>query len=112
MSAFTVTTVPSDAPLTAGLAFCTEKDPLAWHYPPPTATDPGTVGRERALTRSTTGRVGAMVLAENTRSVNHNYDEDYWEPAYVFHPLRGAPDPLVALKSIACLRPGRHRRDR
>lgn len=47
MSAFTVTTVHSDALLTAGLAFCTEKDPLAWYYPPPTATDSSTVARER-----------------------------------------------------------------
>lgn len=34
MSAFTVTTVHVDAMLTAGLAFCTEKNPLTWHYPP------------------------------------------------------------------------------
>lgn len=44
-----------------------------------------------------------MLLAENTRSVNHRNDEDDWEPVYLFHPLPGTPDPLVVLKAIACL---------
>ncbi len=103
MSAFTVTTVHVDAILTAGLAFCPEKNPLTWHYPPPTTAEPSTVGRERTLTPAAAGQVGAMLLAENTRSVNHRNDEDDWEPVYLFHPLPGTPDPLVVLKAIACL---------
>lgn len=55
------------------------------------------------LTPATAGRVGAMLLAENARSVNHCYDEDDWEPVYLFHPLPGTPDPLVVLKAITCL---------
>lgn len=103
MSAFIVTTVHIDALLSAGLVFCGVKDPLRWYYPPPTTVNPDTAGRERVLTRSTAGRVGAMLLAENARSVNHNYDQDDWEPAYLFHPLPGTPDPLVVLKALACL---------
>lgn len=103
MSAFTVTTVHVDALLTAGLAFCTKKNPLTWRHPPPTAAEPSTVGLERTLTPATAGQVGAMLLAENTRSVNHRNDEDDWEPVYLFHPLPGTPDPLVVLKAIACL---------
>lgn len=103
MSAFTVATVHIDALLTAGLAFRAVKDPLTWYYPPPTTAEPDTVDRERTLTAATAGRVGAMLLAENTRSVNSCYDQDYWEPAYLFHPLPGTPDPLVVLKAIACL---------
>ncbi len=44
-----------------------------------------------------------MLLAENARSFNHCHDELDWEPVYLFHPLPGAPDPLVVLKAIACL---------
>jgi hypothetical protein len=104
MSAFTVPTEHVDALLTAGLAFCTEKRPLTWHYPPPTTAEPSTADRQRTLTLATAGRVGAMLLAENVRSVNYRYDEDDWEPPYLFHPLPGTPDPLVVLKAIACLK--------
>lgn len=92
-----------DALLTAGLAFCSDTYLLTWHYPPPTAAEPGTVGRARTLTPATAGRVGAMLLAENTRSVNYLHDEDDWEPVYLLHPLPGTPDPLAVLKAIACL---------
>lgn len=103
MSACTVTTEHIDALLTAGLAFCTVTDPLRWYYPPPTTAEPDTTSRDRTLTSATAGRVGAMLLAENSRSVNHYYDEADWEPVYLFHPLPGTPDPLVVLKAIACL---------
>ncbi|MGH3857934.1 MAG: hypothetical protein ACRDR6_31490, partial [Pseudonocardiaceae bacterium] len=59
--------------------------------------EPDTAQRERALTAATAGRVGAVLLAENARR-----DELDWEPVYLFHPLPGAPDPLVVLKAIAC----------
>ncbi|MGH3900427.1 MAG: hypothetical protein ACRDTA_19720 [Pseudonocardiaceae bacterium] len=51
----------------------------------------------------TAGRVGAMSLAENTRSVNYLHEEGCWEPVYLFHPLPGTPDPLAVLKAIAGL---------
>jgi hypothetical protein len=103
MSAFTLDTVHVDALLTAGLAFCTEKSPLTWHYPPPTPADPSTVERQCTLTPVSAGRVGAMLLTENARCVNYRYDQDNWEPPYLFHRLPGTPDPLVVLKAIACL---------
>lgn len=37
------------------------------------------------------------------RSVNYRYDEDDWEPPYLFRPLPGTPDALVVLKAIDCL---------
>lgn len=103
MSAFTVPVEHIDALLSAGLAFCSVKDPLRWYYPAPTTAEPDTAQREHTLTAATAGRVGAMLLAENARSFNHCHDELDWEPAYLFHPLPGAPDPLVVLKAIACL---------
>src|SRR5262249_54372168 len=78
------------------------------------ASDPGSwtsdelqrLGRQRRreLTRQTVGRVGAMLLAENRRSVDHRYNEQEWEQPYLFTELPGRPDPVVVLKPVACYR--------
>ena len=44
----------------------------------------------RELTLDTAGRVGAMLAAENRRSVNHRYAEDDIEQPYEFHEVQGA----------------------
>lgn len=59
----------------------------------------------RELTEETAGRVGAMLWAENVRSVNHRYDEGDWEPVYPGLP-RGwravNVDPAKVLSVISC----------
>jgi hypothetical protein len=89
--------------------------PLTWFWPAiDAACDPGSLTsaqlqrqatqRSRELTSQTAGRVGAMLLAQNRRSVEHRYDEQEREQPYLFIPLPGAPDPVIVLKAIACYR--------
>lgn len=104
MSAFLVCKTHIDALLTAGLRLDPSHGPLRWWYP---AIDPnrdisGQNPGRYELTRETAGQVGAMLMAENQRSVNHRYDEDDWEPPYLFSELHGSPDPVVVLKAIGC----------
>jgi len=117
VSAFVVSTVHIDAMLTAGLRLEQPygRDPLVWFWP---AIDAGSDRgswtsqelqhqarqRRRELTHASAGRVGAMLLAENRRSVDHRYDEQEWEEPYLFHALPGVPDPVIVLKAIACYR--------
>lgn len=111
-----VDTVHIDALLTAGLRLPRGgQGPLTWFWPAlDAATDRGSWTsnqlleqarqRRRQLTDHTCGRVGAMLLAENRRSVDHRYDEQDWEPPYLFTALPGNPDPVVVLKAIDCYR--------
>lgn len=117
MSAFVVSTVHIDAMLTAGLRLPTAyvSSPLLWFWPTiDAASDPGSwtsdelqrqaMERRHRLTEQTAGQVGAMLLAENRRSVDHRYNEQEWEEPYLFTALPGRPDPVVVLKAIACYR--------
>jgi hypothetical protein len=117
VSAFVVSTVHIDAMLTAGLRLEQPygRDPLVWFWPAiDAASDRGSWTseelqhqarqRRRELTHASAGRVGAMLLAENRRSVDHRYDEQEWEEPYLFHALPGVPDPVIVLKAIACYR--------
>jgi hypothetical protein len=90
MSAFMVDDTHIDALLTAGLLL-DPRAPLRWWIP-----------GVRELTAATADRVGAMLLAENRRSVNHRYREDEIESIYQFHQLAGRPDPVVVLSAIDC----------
>jgi hypothetical protein len=54
----------------------------------------------RELTKENAGWVGAMLLAENRRSVDHRYGEEEWEQPYEFRRLPGTPDPVAVLKAI------------
>jgi len=92
MSVFMVGTDHIDALLTAGLADQRHGD-LRWDG----------AGGERSLTAATAGRVGAMLLAENRRSVNARYNEDEIEEPYVFRQLAQCPPAVVILNAIACL---------
>ncbi len=86
MSAFVVSDDHIDALLTAGL----HSRGLRWFWPEiDAASDRGnwtsaalqaqSEQRRRELTIDTAGRVGAVLLAENQRSVNHRYDEEELE---------------------------------
>lgn len=54
----------------------------------------------RELTPESAGRVGAVLLAENARSVNHRYAADDWESVFEYSPMRGQLTPLHVLGAI------------
>jgi hypothetical protein len=104
-----------DALLTAGLSW-QRYGPVRWldtAEPPPEDAyqagepwGPGMVrwynAHRKELTRETAGQTGAMLLAENRRSVDHRYAESELEEPYLFNPLRGTPDPLIVLCALRC----------
>ena len=109
-----------DAMVTAGLVLVRPYGPLRWaardltdeederYYQRGEPWGPGITDIYgevfRELVEESAGRVGAMLLAENRRSVNHRYDEEEWEEPYGFRRLAGYPDPIVVLKAISCYR--------
>jgi hypothetical protein len=104
MSAFLVDSVHIDALLTAGLHIGTPTSPLSWYCPPAmSGSETGLDARQRVLTTDTAGRVGALLLAENIRSLHHRYGTTEWEPSYEYRRIPGTPHPLIVLKAIACL---------
>lgn len=122
MSAFEVDHAHIDALVTAGLEWTSHLDgPLRWMVAPESHPDyerafqagqpwgPGCeqVMRDcqRQLTRETAEQTGAMLVAENRRSVNHRYDEDELEAIYTFAKLptsHGAPSPVVIVGALSC----------
>jgi hypothetical protein len=115
MSAYVVDKTHIDAMLTAGLDPAWHRgNPLRWLDEPEPVTNyeqgeawgPGWIAwtnqHLQRLTDETAGRVGAMLWAENRRSVNHRYVEDEWEEPYEFGRLRGNPEPTIVLMAIDC----------
>ncbi|HTE67055.1 MAG TPA: hypothetical protein VK736_12470 [Candidatus Binatia bacterium] len=84
MSAYMVSKAHIDAMLTAGLAR-DQYGPLRWWVD----DEPRSRDNMQELTYQTADRVGAMLLAENRRSVNYRYDENEPVPAYEFNRLPG-----------------------
>jgi hypothetical protein len=118
MSAFMVAKTHVDALLTAGLVYGRSRSPLSWYFPSIDAVDEtyqsGSAWgadylriireRKRDLTTATANQVGAVLLAENRRSVNFRYREDDLEYPYEFTELDGRPDPVIVLSALACYR--------
>lgn len=121
MSAFEVDKTHLDAMVTAGMVWGMphrHDGPLRWMVAPETHPDyerafqPGEPWGplaskvyedcRRELTRETAGRVGAMLAAENRRSVDFRYDEEEIEEPYVYRELEGPPCPVIVLKAISC----------
>lgn len=114
MSAFVVDKTHLDALLTAGLVWNPGSSKLRWLIGETELTDyregepwgetaiKSFERRVRELTDETAGHVGAMLWAENRRSVNHRYAEDEWEAPYVFEHLGINIDPLVVLDGLSC----------
>lgn len=117
MSAFVVSKTHIDAMVTAGLRLALPGTPLRWLWPSISTEDEGAyaVGepwgpdsvrlvreRRHELTRETAERVGAMLWAENVRSVNHRYEEDHWEEVYQFDELGLDVDPRVVIGAVSC----------
>ena len=99
MSASMLAKAHIDALLTAGLRSASGwRGPLTWFWPALDAdSDRGSwtsaelqeqaTQRRRLLTTQTAGRVGALLLAENRRSLDHRYDQTEWEEPYLLHAL-------------------------
>lgn len=92
MSAYVVNTEHIDALITAGLHYAHPYGPIRWNF-----TNPG---RPDELQPETATATGAMLLAENVRSVDYRYQENGATPAYTFRRLQGHPAPVVVLKLI------------
>jgi len=100
MSAFEVDNTHIDALLTAGMHRAyTNYGPLGWMEGPAYGAPNG---HRVELTRETADRMGAILLAENQRSVNHRYSKDDLEEIYTFKRLEGYPHPLVILRALQC----------
>jgi hypothetical protein len=96
MSAFVVSVAHLDALAHAGLAAARSTgDSLRW-------LDRN--GNIPTLTFETAEQTGAMLRAENVRSVNHRYDPagPGLEPGYAFTRKPFKPDPVVILKALHC----------
>ena len=59
-------------------------------------------GHRRPLTRENANQVGAMLAAENQRSVNERYELDELESLYTFTPYRKAITAVQVLKALSC----------
>lgn len=95
MSAFVVSKEHIDALVTAGLEFGRPYGPMRWYW--------GNPARSNELRAETAGQVGAMLWAENQRSVNFRYTEDEIEEPYQFERMPGTPiPPVIVLKALQC----------
>lgn len=90
MSANVLDKTHFDAVLTAALAMIRPGEQVYWFV----ASDSD---NPNFLTRETASRVGAVLLAENVKSVNHRYSDDDPAPSYEFTRLRGNPTPVQLL---------------
>jgi hypothetical protein len=102
--------------MNAGLSYATGGSKLRWQVRELTSEEKGRAyspghpwGPEahemygkvvRHLTRENAGYVGALLLAENRRSVDHRYAEEEWEQPYLFKMLPGVPNPIAVLKAL------------
>jgi hypothetical protein len=112
VSAFIVTKATIDYLVSAGLHQGIHR--LCWHDSDPgpecylegQAIPSGSVAwsleHRRELTMETAGRVGAMLWAENTCSVNWRYAESELEGPYVFDRRAQTVDPVWTLKLLDC----------
>ena len=58
--------------------------------------------RSVEVTLDNAGQVGAMLAAENRRSVNYRYQENEIEEPYWFQPITKRLDPVKVLGALAC----------
>lgn len=97
MSIWLVSNTHVDAMLTAALVLIPRtRQPIRWDR------EHDSNRWDAELTRANVNQVGAMLLAENQRSVNHRYGENEIEPVYTYNQLPGRPDPVTVLKTISC----------
>ncbi|WP_050514484.1 hypothetical protein [Streptomyces rimosus] len=118
MPAFEVGKTHIDLLVNAGLQFVHPGDSLRWLVRELTDEEKQGVFQEgapwgdgaintygnlfRELTDKSAGYVGAMLWAENRRSVNHRYAEKEWEQPYVYRRLHMSFDPVAVLSALSC----------
>lgn len=111
MSAFVLNKGHIDAMLRAGLAY-SHASRLYWY-----TSHPGTIEQAQELHRElrsdTADQIGAMLVAENVRSVCYRYEkqptdelpgpgDSYWLRDYHYDPRGPIPTPVAALKLVDC----------
>jgi hypothetical protein len=116
MSAFEVDKTHIDVMVSAALQRI-HGDTLKWYHGEIPDTMPGEAlpaaeryqlyldalkAAERTVTRDNAGMWGALLVAENRKSVNHRYDESEWEEPYEFTEYAGTFNPVAILKAINC----------
>jgi hypothetical protein len=94
MSAFEVETVHIDVLVSAALQMDRYHETLSWYW--------GNPSRMTRLELENAGQVGAMLVAENRRSVNFRYSEDELEEPYEFTQIVGTFDPVKVLGALSC----------
>ncbi|MHB1733287.1 MAG: hypothetical protein ACYCU8_07500 [Ferrimicrobium acidiphilum] len=101
MSGFIVSDTHVDALLTAGLHKYNGRDgdSVFWNI---TGVDGDP--EQRTLSQDNASQVGAILLAENQRSVNSRYHENVPVGIYEFQELPGTPEPTTVLNAIRCYR--------
>lgn len=72
---------------------------LSWRRP---ATVPGGNDCRVEAGELLNGEIGAILEAENARSVNYRYGEEDNERPYTYRPSRLALDPVVVIKAVRC----------
>jgi hypothetical protein len=106
MSAFVVGAEHIDALLTGALVLSRPYGPFRWYV-----KKNDELKSRQLLPGNNEDAVGAMLIAENRRSVSHRYPGERELPGpidtseldnYSFRHLVGYPDPLIVLKAIAC----------
>jgi len=100
MSAFAVSNAHIDALLTAGLDQGTHGY-FRWYWPELTAEEEAEEHLHE-LRIETANQVGAMLVAEYYRSVNHRYHEDNEPEPYVYARCRQRLAPVALLKAVDC----------
>ena len=113
MSAFEVDHTHIDVLISAAL-IRQHGDTLSWYHGEIPQTAPGEAlpshgdylaaldKTRREVTSDNAGMWGALLTAENRRSVNHRYDEDEIEDPYEFTRYAGTFSPVAILKAISC----------
>jgi hypothetical protein len=113
MSAFEVDKTHIDVLVSAAL-IRRHGDTLSWYHGEIPGTQPGEMlpGRDdylaalkkakREVTRENAGMWGALLVAENRRSVNWRYEEDEIEEPYEFTEYAGTFNPVAVLSAISC----------
>ncbi len=113
MSAFEVDKTHIDVLISAALQG-SHGGPLYWYHGEIPNTMPGEAlpshenylerlnTTRREVTSDNAGMWGALLVAENRRSVNHRYNEDEIEEPYEFTRYAGTFNAVAILKAISC----------
>lgn len=101
MSAYIVSNATIDVLVNAAEHGVSDRGMHWYHRPTETSY---AIGGSFNATMRTPGDVGAMLWAENRRSVDYRYNEEEIEPVYEHRLLLGSLSPADVLSAITCYR--------